>query len=125
MAEQRKYLTAEEIADTSRYQFQEDDLELPGVGGWVKVKTLSVGERNALPKLRDPMTGEYVGTVDDLAAIFAGTVSQPELTAEQAKKFIAQFPAKAYDAVQVKFAELLGAEEEQRATVKEFRPSED
>lgn len=119
-----KILTAEEIADTSRYKLEPETLPLPEIGGAVRVKPMTVEQRLALPSMRDD-EGNWAPTLDAMAASFASVLIEPELTPKQAEKFIGKLPTTAYDAVQLKIAEMVGSIEEERATRKEFRPSKD
>jgi len=116
-------LTKEQLADPSRYNFAEAEVDLHEIGGSIKLKALSLEERLALPSMLDG-DGEYKPTLAKLAASFAAMVSQPKLTVKEAEGFLGKLPTTAYDRIQAKFAEMLGTEEERRATVKEF-PSTD
>lgn len=118
-----KILTEEEIADTSRYQFAEEELYLPELGGSIVVRPMTVEQRQELPSMRDE-DGNFKPTLKSMAAGFASIVVNPKLTPEKAEKFVGKLPTTAYDAVQLKLAELIGSTEEARATRKEFRPSE-
>jgi hypothetical protein len=119
-----KILTEEEIADTSRYQFAEEELYLPELGGSIVIRPMTVEQRQKLPSMRDE-DGNFKPTLKTMAASFAALVVNPKLTPEKAEKFIGKLPTTAYDAVQMKLAELIGSTEEARATRKEFRPAED
>lgn len=117
-------LTPEQIADTSRYKLEPETLPLPEIGGAVRVKPMTVGQRLSLPSMRDD-DGNWAPTLEAMAASFASVLFEPELTPKQAEKFLGKLPTTAYDAVQLKIAEMVGSIEEERATRKEFRPSTD
>lgn len=119
-----KILTAEEIADTSRYKVEPETLPLPELGGAVKVKPMTVEQRLELPSMRDD-NGNWAPTIEAMAASFASVLCEPELTPEETAKFLGKMPTTAYDAVQLKIAEMIGSVEEERATRKEFRPPKD
>jgi hypothetical protein len=117
-------LTKEQLADPTRYSFAEAEVELHEIGGSIMLQALSLEDRLALPSMLND-DGEYKPTLEKLAASFAAMVAQPKLTAVEAQKFLGKLPTTAYDRIQAKFAEMLGTEEERRATVKEFPPSKD
>ena len=111
-------LSKEQLKDKARYQFKSTEVDLPELGGSVKVRTLSVKERNALPELveiDDQGRVKSIASVDDLAETFATLVSEPKLTVEEAKSFLGDLPATAYDRVQTEFAKLLGTEDDRKS----------
>lgn len=121
MAEEngRAPLTKEALADRSRFQFKHEELELPEIGGYIVLKTLSVAERDSLPDLVDK-DGEPDVSTPKLAAIFAAAVAEPKLTAAEAEEFLGAWPAAALDKVIEKFGELAGGEKEQSAAAGAF-----
>lgn len=107
-------LSKEQLRDKGRYQFRTGEVELPELGGSVEVRTLSVKERDALPDMTDE-NGKPNASVGDLATVFATVVSDPKLTPDEAKQFLGDLPATALDKVNIRFAELLGTEEDKKS----------
>jgi hypothetical protein len=114
-------LTAEALADRSRFQFRHEDLDLSEyISGIVlKLKSLSVAERDALPDLIDK-DGNPDVSVPKLAAVFAAVVEVPKVTPEQAESFLKDWPAAALDKVIEKFGEMTGTREESKAAAGTF-----
>jgi hypothetical protein len=112
-------LTKEQLADKSRYQFKDQEVDIPELGGSVLVKTLSVAERDALPDLTDK-DGKPNATVGKLAQLFVGVVCDPKLSLDEAKAFLGDLPATALDRVVEAFGELVGTKEDADKTVREF-----
>lgn len=111
-------LSKEQLKDKTRYQFKAKEVDIPELGGSVKIKTLSVRERNELPELVEIDSEgrvKSIATVEDLAKTFATLVSEPKLTVDEAKEVVGDLPAPAYDRVQQKFAELLGTEDDKKS----------
>jgi hypothetical protein len=125
-------LTKNQLTDKSRYQFRTVEVELPELGGTeddpatVAVKTLTIAARNALPRMSEPLldkNGKVVlndlgnpvmvpnPDVDDLAQTWVSVVSDPQLSLEEAKAFLGDLPATAFDSVMAKFEELLGSKD--------------
>ena len=105
-------LSKQQLADTSRYQFNSEEVEIPELDGSVLVKTLSVKERNDLPDLVDE-DGKPKAGVDELAGVFAAVVSEPKVTVKEAKGFLGDLPAPALDRVIETFGELLEGKEDE------------
>jgi len=111
-------LSKEQLQDKTRYKFKAQEVDIPELGGAVKIRTLSVRERNELPELieiDDQGRVKSIATVEDLAKTFATLVSEPKLSVEEAKEVVGDLPAPAYDRVQQKFAELLGTEDDKKS----------
>lgn len=107
-------LSKEALADASRFQFVTDKVDLPEIGGFLVLKTLSVKERDGLPDLVDK-DGNPDVSIPKLAAIFATAVSDPDVTQEEAEAFLPGWPATALDKVIEKFGELVGVGEDEAA----------
>lgn len=135
-------LTKEQLADKSRYQFKTKEVEVEELGGSVQVRSLSVAKRAELPTLLEPQLDEAgqvvtgadgdpilkrVGSIDDLAVTIATVVSDPELSVEEAKGIVGDWPAEAFDAVLRTFGEMFGDRDPEEAAevAKEFPGSED
>lgn len=116
-------LTKDQLADRSRYQFRDKEVDIPELGGSVLVKTLSVAERDKLPDLTDE-NGKSIATVEKLAELFVAVVNDPELTLDEAKAFLGDLPATAFDRVVEAFGELVGTKEDADKTVREFPQGE-
>lgn len=112
-------LSKDQLADRSRYQFRDKEVEIPELGGSVLVKTLSVAERDALPDLSDA-EGNSIATVEKLAELFVAVVNDPKLALDEAKAFLGDLPATAFDRVVEAFGELVGTKEAADKTVREF-----
>lgn len=120
-----KVLSAEELADKTRFKFREETLDLPGIQGKIVLKSLSVREREELP---DPVDltevtdrGERTKqAIESAAKVFAVIVAEPRVTAEQAAKFLGDWPAEAFDAVTEAYGDMVGNKEEAKAAAGEF-----
>lgn len=121
MTETEGFLSKDQLANASKFSFDEEVLELPEIdGGKIMLKTLSVDERDSLPDLVNP-DGSDASSTAKLAAYFSACVKTPDVTAEEAEKFLGKWPATALDKVLKKFAEMAGAtKEEQSAAAGEF-----
>ncbi len=118
-------LSKDDLNDRSRYKFERREVDIPELGGSVEVKTLSVAERDALPDLVDE-DGQANASVDNLAEVFATVVSDPDLSADEAKGFLGDLPATALDRVIEQFGELLSIkEEDDGANRRDFRTAGD
>jgi hypothetical protein len=99
-------LTAEDLADESRFQFRRKEVEVPEIGGKVTLKTLSVAEREALP----PLVGEDDEKESEankrLAKALSLIMVEPNVTPEQAEAFLGRWPAGAWDRIVVAYLEL-------------------
>lgn len=119
----RAPLTKEELADRARFQFREQEVELPELDGYVVLRALSVEEREALPDLVDKDGNPDLST-DNLAAVFAAALKTPELSTAEAKEFVKDWPAAALDRVITAFGDLNGTREEQKAAAGTFPDGE-
>jgi len=123
-------LSAADLADRSRFDFRYEVVELPEIGGKIKLKSLSVEEREMLPDLRklseeDDVGKRTEGAIKAAAFTFALIVAEPKVTAEEAEKFLGDWPAKAYDRVNEAYDKLLGGGEEEKAAYREFPERKD
>jgi hypothetical protein len=115
--------TKEDLADTGKFQWKRERLELPEIGSAIMLKTLSVEERDALPELSDA-DGNPDGSIPKLAAVFAAVVETPKLTKQEAEATLRKWPAEALDKVLVEFGKLAGGEEEAREAAGTFPADE-
>lgn len=113
-------LTKEQLAEKTRFRFKEQTLELPELGGSIVLKSLTVGEREALPDLTDA-DGKPDAGIPKIAALFAAIVADPKVTTQEAEEFLPGWPAEALDALLVAYGKLAGTEEEAAAAAAEFR----
>lgn len=113
-------LSKEALADRTRFRFKEEVLEIPELGGSIKLKSLSVEEREALPGLVDE-DDESANAVAKLAQVFSVIVAEPKVTPEEAEKFLGDWPAEALDRIVAKYGELTGNKEEEQAAAAEFQ----
>jgi hypothetical protein len=118
-------LTASDLRDRSRFQFREEELELPELGGSVLLRSLSVEEREMLP---DPT---LLSEIDDKgertqaaikasAETFSLIVADPKVSAGEALEFLSEWPAEAFDKITQAYGRLVGDAEEERAAYAEF-----
>lgn len=118
------YLSADELADKLRFQFKEEDVELPEIGGKIRVKQLNLEEREGLPDLVDEK-GKVLPDpgLRRLASMFAAIVIEPDMQMEAARQAILKWPAEAVDRVIIAFGKMTGTKEEAAAVRDEFRGS--
>lgn len=119
----RAPLTKDQLADRTRFQWREQEVELDELGGYVVLVALSVEAREALPDLVDK-DGVPVLTSENLAAVLAAACKEPKLTADEAKEFVSDWPASAIDKVITAFGDLNGTREEQSAAAGTFPAGE-
>jgi len=125
----RKRLSAEELADRTRFKFREEELEIPEIGGSIVLKTLSVREREQLPDPVDLTEVDDLGertrkAIRSAAETFAVIVVEPNVTVEQAEKFLGDWPAEAFDRISEAYAKLVGNRLEADAAASEFQEPE-
>jgi hypothetical protein len=119
-------LSAEQLADKTRFRFRESVLDLTDtIGGKITLKSLSVREREELPDAVDLTevtdTGERTQkAISSAAQVFAVIVSEPKVTVEQAEQFLGDWPAEAFDAVTAAYGQMVGNREEAKAAAGEF-----
>lgn len=120
-------LSAEQLADRSRFKFRDTTLEIPEIGGSVVLKSLTVRERESLPDISDSdvMDTDDRGkrtkkAIKNSAIAFSIIVKEPDVTAEQAEEFLGDWPAEALDRITVAYRELVGNKEEAAAATAEF-----
>jgi hypothetical protein len=121
-----RYLTKDQLADRTRFSFKEEDVELPEIGGMIRVKQMNLQEREELPDLADE-NGKAIPDPDKkrLATLFASIVVEPRLSVEEARETIVTWPAEAVDKVIIAFGKMTGTKEEAVAAAAEFRSSND
>lgn len=121
-------LSAEDLANKTRFKFREEELELPQIGGKIVLKSLSVREREELPDPVDLSEVDDRGersqrAINSAAQVFAVIVSEPKVTVEQAEQFLGDWPADAFDAVTEAYGRMVGNKEEAAAAAAEFPAS--
>jgi hypothetical protein len=126
-AMQKKTLSADDLADRTRYRFREEVLEVPELGGSIVIRSLTVRQREALPSPLELMEIDDEGkrteaAMDAAGTTFAQIIAEPKLTEEQARSFIGDWPAEAYDRVTEAYRKLVGDDEEEvvQAAAAEF-----
>lgn len=123
-----RVLSAEDLANKTRFKFREEELELPQIGGKIVLKSLSVREREELPDPVDLSEVDDRGersqrAINSAAQVFAVIVSEPKVTVEQAEQFLGDWPADAFDAVTEAYGRMVGNKEEAAAAAAEFPAS--
>lgn len=118
-------LSAEQLADRSRFKFRDTTLEIPEIGGSIVIKSLTVRERESLPDISDVMDTDDRGkrtrkAIKNSAIAFSIIVKEPDVTAEQAEEFLGDWPAEALDRLTVAYRDLVGNKEEAAAASGEF-----
>ncbi|RPH37044.1 MAG: hypothetical protein EHM90_00405 [Chloroflexi bacterium] len=120
------FLSASQLADRSRFKFRTKVVDLPEIGGKIEIRSLTIAEREQLPTLADMKDIDDKGertehAVASAAETFSVIVSNPEVSAAQAKEFLGSWPAEAFDRVVEEFGELVAdGKEEQRIARDEF-----
>lgn len=128
------FLTKEQLQDRARFNFKESTLEIPELGGKVKIRALSVGQRNSLaeelPKtevLPDgtvKTSGKW--TLKHTAMGLEKYVSEPTMSLDDWTATIKPWPAMALDRLQAKIRELVNLTPEEEASAgMEFRSEND
>jgi hypothetical protein len=118
------FLTADALREKARFTFEEDILEIPELGGKLKIRALSVGQRRSLMARYpdDPKNWELKHTAMGLAAY----VTQPTMNEKEWVEAITPWPAAALDKLQDKIRALGTVSEEEEATAAtEFPASDD
>lgn len=93
-------LTAEQLnaSATHEFGFNEEEVEIPQLGGTILLRELTVSRRS---KLLSGLLDEN-GNVKDVAEMnvrmFAASCVEPQVSAREARKFIPKWPATVYDA---------------------------
>lgn len=111
-------LTKDQLGDRGRFQFKQEEVEVPGLDGSVMVRSPSVGQRDELAKKTPDDNNEW--TVEHTALLFSTIVVDPQLTQEEAAAFLNDWPGEALDAIVRKFSELTGTREVLRQAAGEF-----
>jgi hypothetical protein len=113
-----KRLTKAQLGDRGRFTFKQEEVQLEELDGSVIVRAPSVGQRQALSeKLPD---NEDDWNLDHTAELFALIVVDPDVSADEAKEFLADWPGTALDAITKTFARLVGTKEELRDAAGDF-----
>jgi hypothetical protein len=120
-------LSKEQLGDRGRFRFNQEEVELPELQGkdddvpTVLVRTPSVGQRDALAKQLPDNEDEW--TVEHTALLFATIVVDPDVSEEEAKEFIADWPGTALDKITAKWTEMIGSPEVMRESAGDFQRS--
>lgn len=115
-------LSKENLADRGRFKFNQEELDLPELGGSVVVRSPSVGQRDELARSTPDDPGDW--TLEHTAKLFCVMVVEPAITEEEAVKFLGDWPATALDAISRKFRDLVGTKEDMRQAAGDFQRSE-
>lgn len=86
------------------------------------MRTPTVGTRDALAKQLPDEEKDW--EIKDVALLFSTVVVDPELTADEANEFIADWPGSALDRIVEKWSAMIGNKEEMRDSAGEFRPGD-
>lgn len=118
-------LSADDLADRTRFRFREVVLEVPEIGGNLTLKSLSVREREMLPDPTELLEVDDLGertqaAIKNAAQVFSVIVAEPRVSAEVAEQFLGDWPAEAFDRVTAAYGELVGSNEEVDLAAKEF-----
>jgi len=123
-------LTAEELADRTRFRFREKVLDIPELGGEITLKTLSVREREILRAPVEEAAGKTdegdptEAAIEAAAKVFSLIVLEPNVTEEEATGFLGDWPVEAFDRITDAYADLIGSREDEKAAYAEFQPAD-
>lgn len=112
-------LSKDQLGDRGRFVFKQEEVTLEELDGSIVVRVPSVGQRDDLSKRLPDDEKEW--TLDHTAALFATIVVDPDVTEDEAKEFLKDWPGSALDTVLQKWAELSGSEEDMRQAAGDFR----
>jgi len=118
-------LSADDLADRTRFRFREEAVEIPEIGGKVVLKSLSVREREMLPDASELSEVDDLGkrtekALQNAAQTFSVIVVDPKIDPDGWAKFIGDWPAEAFDRITAAYGELVGTEGEVQAAADEF-----
>lgn len=139
-------LSKEQMGDRGRYRFKQEEVYIQDLAtdeefsDWEKsaekeedrndkllpsvlVRTPSVGQRDALAQRLPDDEKEF--TLEHTALLFSTVVVDPDLSEEEAKGFLAEWPGPALDVVIAKWVELQGTAKEMRQQAGDFRGSDE
>jgi hypothetical protein len=118
---------------TSKFKFEEREVEIPSLGGTLLLRGLSVGGATSLfGDLLDPATGKPRPDADPMdynARLLAAACVDPELGVDDARALITGMPLAEWAPIATQVTQLAGMgdddREEVRAAAEEFPGSED
>jgi hypothetical protein len=113
MSDSAKRLSAEDLEQ--QIQIAEKDVELPELGGTVRVRALTKGKRD---RMRRGITNPDGGITDPAEfeiRMFVAGVCEPKVSREQALRMKDRWPASMWDRVLAAIGELGGADPEEVA----------
>lgn len=116
-------LSKEQMKDHRSFEFKEEEVEVPGLGGSVLIRNPSVEQREELQKSAPAEDGEW--TLANTAKLFSAIVIDPEVTPEEAEGFLGKWPGEALDHIMSKFNELMGPTEEEARDIPGSFPDQD
>ena len=112
-------LSKTKLANHSDFNFKEEEVDLPEIGGSVLVRSPSVKVREEMAK-RAP-DDEKDWDLSHTAYLFSVVVVDPDVSQAEAEEFLGDWPGTALDRVLEKFTELIGTKEDKRDAVGEFQ----
>lgn len=122
-----KRLTQEELQDRARFNFTEEELELPkGSGEGVLLRTPSVEDAHALERTSTERKDTGVTSPEVAAGLLSTYCVEPKLEAKLWQEIVKAWPSPELGRLYEACAKLAGAtEEDGRALATEFRGSDD
>jgi hypothetical protein len=120
----RKRLTREQVTG-AKLALQEDEVDLPELGGTILVRQLSAGMRTRLLEgIVDTDTGDILDLALFQARLFGASVIDPDLSEEEAVALLDEWPAAVWDRVMAAVNAMTpNPQEVERAAAQEFRGS--
>lgn len=118
-------LSAEQLS--GQVAFEERDVDLPELGGSVKVRALSVGRRARMRKGIINAAGDITDPGEFEIRMFVAGMHDPKVTREQALILKENWPAAMWDRVILAIAELGSADPEEvaQSAADEFQGADD
>jgi hypothetical protein len=118
------FLTKEQLQDRTRFNFKESTLRIPELGGKVKIRALSVGQRYSLAnRLPNEDNGEK-WTLKHTAMGLELYVSDPTMSLDDWTETIKRWPASALDRLQAEIRSLVNLTPEEEASAGMEFPAE-
>ncbi len=119
------HLTVEDLG--KEIQFAEEDVDLPELGGTVRVRQLSTGRRARLRKGIVNGAGDITDLGEFEIRMFVAGLCDPKVTKEQALIWKEQWPGSMWDRVILAITKLgdTDAEEVERVAAEEFQDADD
>jgi len=122
-------LSKEQLGDRGRFRFKQEDVEIPELQAegddevpTVLVRTPSVGQRDALAKSLPDNESDW--GLEHTAKLFSVIVVDPDVSEEEAAKFIEDWPGTALDRITEKWTEMIGTPEVMRQSAGDFQSSD-